>query len=337
MAVSIFKYFSKDIGIDLGTANTIIYASKRGFVLNEPSVIAYQRGAVYKVGKAAKEMIGKTHNELEVVRPLADGVISDFRAGDDLIKTFIKNVGISRLLINRVVIGVPTGITPVEQNAVLESALTAGARKAYLIREPMAAAVGLGLDVFGSKAHMIVDIGGGTTDIAVINYGGIVLDNTLRIAGDEMNEALQAYLKTHFHLHIGELTAEHIKINYGALCNHVSGIDLPVRGIDHNNRLPRELLIKDSLFEKALQHVLESIVEAIKKTLDELPPELAGDLIEHGIVLTGGGALLKGLDQYLREKIGLAVSFPDNALYCVAEGTRKILEDFNTYRSLLQS
>ncbi len=331
-----FKKIFKDIGIDLGTANTIIYVADRGYVINEPSYIAYNTdGSILSVGNQAKLMTGKVHAGIRVVRPLADGVISDFRAGKDMIRTFIHNVGLPRFLIYNAVIGVPSGITPVEQRAVLDSAISAGARHAFLIKEPMAAAIGLGLDPFGPQAHMIVDIGGGTTDIAVITYGGLIVDNTLRIAGDEMNEALTAYLKNHIKLHVGEQTVEHMKIEYGEVGQHDLKVEFSVRGLDHISRLPRKVTVSADLFNDALKNVLNSIVGAIRKALDNLPPELSSDLIDHGIILTGGGALLRGLDQYLRDAIGLPVTFPDNAMYCVAEGTRRILTDLKKYKSLL--
>ena len=331
-----FKKIFGDIGIDLGTANTIIYVTNRGYVVNEPSYIAYEGNhRVRAVGNEAKQMAGKVHAGIRVVRPLADGVISDFQAGDDMIRTLIRNVGLPRFLINHAVIGVPSGITPVEQKAVLDSALAAGARRAFLVKEPLAAAIGLGLDPFGSQAHMIVDIGGGTTDIAVISYGGLVVDNTLRIAGDEMNEALTAYFKNHIKLHVGEQTIEQIKIEHGIVGNHGSNKQFSVSGLDHITRLPRQVTVSCDIFNYALKDILRSIVQGIRKALDELPPELASDLIDHGIVLTGGGALLKGLDRYLSEQTGLPVTFPDNALFCVAEGTRRILEDLKKYRPLL--
>ena len=337
MALQIFKHIFRDIGIDLGTANSIIYVNDRGFVLNQPSVIAYNHNKIFAIGDEAKKMMGKAHPHIRVVRPLADGVISDFKAGEDMIKSYMQQAGIPRFLINKAVIGVPTGITSVEKRAVVDSALAAGARKAFLIAEPMAAAIGLGLDVLGDHTHMIVDIGGGTTDIAIISYGGIVLDNTLRIAGDEMNEALISYFKNQHQLHVGLLTAEKIKIDFGTIDPEVEEDYFPVRGIDHQSRLPRELLISNTVFEVALQSVMNSIVETIHQTLDELPPELASDLIDYGIVLTGGGALLRGIDQYLRNRIKIPVNYPDNALFCVAEGTRRILQDMKKYKPLLSN
>ena len=331
-----FPKIFADIGVDLGTANTIVYVDSKGYVVNEPSVIAYKKpSTLLKIGKEAKEMLGRTHKDIKVIRPLADGVIADFVAGEHLVKEFIKKAGIPRFLVNKIVIGVPTGITSVEKKAVVESAESAGARKVFLVAEPMAAAIGVGLNVLGSGASMIVDIGGGTTDIAIINYGGIVIDNTLRIAGDEMNEAIIRHLKNVYHLRIGEKTAEDIKIQYGIISNEHQPISFSVKGIDHQRGLPRQIELTSNFFDEAFSEILESIVNAIISALDQLPPELAGDIIDCGIILTGGGALLRGLDDYIRERVNIPVSKPENALFCVAEGTKKILESFDNYQSVL--
>lgn len=332
----LFPHIFKNIGIDLGTANTIVYLQKKDFVLNEPSVIAFtDRGVLRALGKEAREMLGKTHPGLKVMRPMADGVISDFVAAEQMIKGFIRLTGIPRILLNRMIVGVPTGITSVEKKAVIDSALSAGAHRAFLIAEPMSAAIGIGLDVLGSEAAMIVDIGGGTTDIAVINYGGIVLDNTLRIAGDELNEALIRHFKNHFHLKIGLQSAERLKIEHGIAHESAAGESFEVRGIDIQSHLPRRITISPLMFLEAFSFILKTIANTIVMTLEELPPDLASDLIDRGIILSGGGALLKGLDTYLREKIKIPVSIPDDALFSVAQGTRKIIEDFKRYEPLL--
>lgn len=333
--LKIFRRFFTNIGIDLGTANTIVYVADKGFVVNEPSVIAYKsRGNVIAIGKEAKDMFGKTHDRITVIRPLADGVIADFVAGEELIKSFIRLAEIPPFFINDIVIGVPTGVTSVEKRAVIESAESAGARRVYLVAEPMAAAIGVGINVLGSNACMIVDIGGGTTDIAVINYGGIIIDNTIRIAGDEMNEAIIRYVKNTYNLRIGESTAERIKIEYGVVGDQ-PGVDFQIKGLDAQSGLPKQIDVKGQLFKEALKDVLNTMMNAILTTLDKLPPELASDVIDRGIILTGGGSLLKGLDSYVRDIVNLPVSRPGNALYCVAEGTRKILDNFEMFKPVL--
>lgn len=328
----------KNIGIDLGTANTIVYLQQKEFVLNEPSVIAFtDRGVLRALGKEAREMMGKTHPGLKVMRPMADGVISDFVAAEQMIKGFIRLTGVPRFLLNRMVVGVPSGITSVEKKAVIDSAHSAGARRTFLIAEPMAAAIGIGLDVLGSEAAMIVDIGGGTTDIAVINYGGIVLDNTLRIAGDELNEALIRHFKNQYHLKIGLQSAEKIKILHGIAHEEVAGESFEVQGIDIQNHLPRRIEVSPLMFLDAFSFILQTIADTVITTLEELPPDLATDLIDRGIILSGGGSLLKGLDIYLREQIKIPVSIPDNALFSVAQGTQKIIEEFSRFESILMN
>lgn len=331
----ILKNIFTNIGVDLGTANTIVYVDNKGFVINEPSIIAYKNpNTVICVGSEAKEMFGKTHSGITVIRPLADGVIADFVAGEEMIKAFIKQAEIPRFFIKDIVVGVPTGVTSVEKRAVIESAELAGARRVHLVSEPMAAAIGVGINVLGSNACMIIDIGGGTTDIAVINYGGIVVDNTIRIAGDEMNEAIIRHAKNAFNMRIGEMTAERLKIEYGAV-GETPEVEFMLKGLDVQTGLPRQIDVTTGFFREALKDVLNTMVNSILTTLDKLPPELATDVIDRGIILTGGGALLKGLDTYLRDIVNLPVSKPGNALFCVAEGTRKILEDFNTYKSVM--
>ena len=335
-----FSGIFKNLGMDLGTANTIIYAYDKGYIVNEPSVIAYKNGSsagykVLSIGFEAKKMLGKTGREIKVIRPLADGVIADFVAGEAMIRSFIKRANVPSFLLNRMIVGVPTGITSVEKKAIIDSALTAGARKVYLVYEPMAAAIGVGMDVLGQHANMIVDIGGGTTDIAVINYGGIVVDNTLRLASDEMNEAIIRYMKNTYYLEIGELTAEKIKIEHGIAFRDCDEKRFTVTGIDHRTGLPRELNLSNCIFVDAFSGVISAITNAIIGTLDQLPPELAGDIVDRGIVLTGGGSLLRGLDEYLRERLNLPVNVAPNALFSVAEGTRKILESFDVYSTVL--
>lgn len=331
-----FPHFYKNMGIDLGTANTIVCVTETGTLVNEPSVIAFNRkGELHTLGLEAKKMMGKTHAGLHVSRPMADGVIADFTAAEQMIKGFIRRAGVPRFFINKMVLGVPTGITSVEKKAVIDSAVLAGARKAYLIAEPMAAAIGVGLDVLGRDAAMIVDIGGGTTDIAVMNYGGIVLDNTLRIAGDEMDEAVVRFFKNRYHLRIGLQSAERLKIEYGIAHKKFSGASFEVKGIDIETNLPRRILVDNTVFLEIFAMILKTIANAVLAALEQIPPDLAGDLIDRGIILSGGGALLKGLDVFLREKIKIPVSIPDRALFCVADGTRGILKDFKRLEAVL--
>ena len=329
-----FNFFLKNLGIDLGTANTIVYVDGKGYAVNEPSIIAYkENSSILAVGNPAKEMMGRAHQGIKVIRPMADGVIADFEAGEDLIKSFINMAEVPGFLINRVVVGVPSRVTSVEKKAVIESAHAAGARHVYLVSEPMAAAIGMGLDVMGGDAHMIVDIGGGTTDIAVINYGGIVIDNTIRIASDEMDEALVRFMRNRYNLAIGEKTAENIKIHHGTVNGTYTKFE--IRGIDTIDNIPRAITLSSSIFKTAFESVLNTISDAIIETLEQLPPDLAGDIVDRGIIFAGGGSLLRGLDGLLREKLNIPISRPDNALFCVAEGTRKILEDFDAYKSIL--
>jgi len=332
----ITKRLLRNMGIDLGTANTVIFNEGQGYIYNEPSVIAFNDSyTVLEIGSAAKEMLGKAPPNIRVIRPLADGVITDFMAGEAMVRTIIRRSGIPRYMLNRVVIGVPTGITNVEKRAVIESAESAGARQVYLVAEPMAAAIGVGIDVLDKNACMVIDIGGGTTDIAVINYGGIVLDNTIRIAGDELDEAIIRYVKNHYYLNIGTLTAERIKIEHGIAHKEVPQEFLSVKGLDFRQNLPRQISVSNEIFLDAFSGIISAIANAAHSTLERLPPELASDILDRGIILTGGGSLLKGLDIYLRERLRVPVHRPDNALLSVAEGTRKILEDFDRFQPVL--
>lgn len=333
--IKFFRRLFTNIGIDLGTANTIVYVNEKGFVINEPSVIAYKSpNTVIAIGQEAKEMLGKTHKGITAIRPLEDGVIADFIAGEQMVKSFIRLSEIPRFFINNIIIGVPTGVTSVEKRAVIESAQSAGARKVFLVSEPMAAAIGVGLNVLGTNASMIVDIGGGTTDIAVINYGGIVVDNTIRVAGDEMNEAVMRFVKNNYNLRIGETSAERIKMDYGYVGDH-DPVEFEIKGLDIQSGLPRVEYVDSSIFDYVFKDVINTMVNSILATLDKLPAELAADVIDRGIILTGGGALLGGLDKHLRDIVNLPVSRPDNALFCVAEGARKILENFEMYKPVL--
>ena len=333
---SLLNYVFTNLGIDLGTANTVVFAERKGYVVNQPSVIAFNKNyQMIAYGTEAKEMLGKTGDQIKVLRPLADGVIADFVAGEEMVKAFIRSASIPKYRIGRIVMGVPTGITEVEKVAVIESAEQAGAREVYLIAEPMAAAIGIGIDVKGKDAHMIVDIGGGTTDIAVINYGGIVVDNTIRIAGDELNEAIIRYFKMKYNMRIGETTAERLKISFGTVSDKYNGQAVTIKGLDVQNGLPRQLILTNSCFVEATKDVVETIISAIMNTLEKLPAELVNDLVDRGIILTGGGSLLTGLSEVISEKTSLPVSVADNALFSVAEGTRLILDDFKKYHDIL--
>ncbi|MBD3223702.1 MAG: rod shape-determining protein MreB [Caldithrix sp.] len=330
-------HFLKNIGIDLGTANVVIYVQGRGYVINEPALIAYLAGGKEKiVGREVMDMQGREHRELRVLQPLANGVIADFQASEDMIRGFIEQARLPKFLLNRIVVGVPSGITAVEENGVHESAVKAGGKHVHLIEEPMAAAVGIGLDVFGGKASMIVDIGGGTTDIAVINYGGIVVDETVRIAGYDLNNALINFLKNEYHLEIGRLTAEQVKLRYGKFGPSIPEQMFSVNGLDLINKLPRKLQLSNSIFDNAFRAVIQAITKAIFKTLEQLPPDLSEDILDHGMIITGGGSLLRGFDQYLRDLLGFPVSRPSNPLLTVAEGTRKILDNYDLYHPLLR-
>jgi rod shape-determining protein MreB len=332
----IFRYLFTNLGIDLGTANTVVFADRKGYVVNQPSVIAFGKNAdVVAFGAEAKEMLGKTGDLIKVIRPLADGVIADFIAGEEMVKAFIRSASVSKYRIGKIVMGVPTGITEVEKLAVIDSAEQAGAREVYLIPEPMAAAVGIGLDIKGKDAHMIVDIGGGTTDIAVITYGGMVVDNTIRIAGDEMNEAIVRFIKQKYRMRIGEASAERLKIDFGTVSEKYNGSAVTIKGLDSQTGLPRQIVLPSSFFIEALGDVINTVVSAIFHTLEKLPAELVSDIVDRGIILTGGGALLNGLADHICEKTALPVSIADNALFSVAEGTRIILDNFQNYATVL--
>ncbi len=325
-----------DLGIDLGTANTIVWAKKRGFIINQASYITLnQKYQMVALGNAAKEMMGKTASFLKVIRPLADGVITDFEAGSSLIRGFIGSAKISRFRIGRVVMGVPTGINQVEKRAMIEAAKSAGSKEVFLIAEPMAAAIGLGLDVKGKEANMIVDIGGGTTDIAVINYGGIVVDNTIGIAGDELDIAIMAYLRREYNLKIGEITAEKLKIQFASLLEKIDSKVFHLKTLDYISGSAKKVEFPVVLFKNVLGQIIGRIISAILHVLEILPAELSSDIIERGIILTGGGALLPGLDALIQKKTNLHVTVPDNPLYTVAMGTREVLSDFNYYEEIL--
>lgn len=324
--------FSSDIGIDLGTANTLVYVKDRGIVLREPSVVAVQQGTkrVLAVGDEAKRMLGRTPGNIVAVRPLKDGVISDFEITEEMLKQFIKKVHKGRRFFAprpRVVIAVPSGITEVEKRAVRESAYHAGARLVTLIEEPMAAAIGVGLPVQEAAGNMIVDIGGGTTEVAIISLAGIVFSRSIRVAGDELDESIVNYMKRAYNLVIGERTSEEIKIKIGSAYPLEKETSIEVRGRDLVAGLPKTLTVTSQEIREALMDPISTIVESVRISLERCPPELSADLVERGIVLAGGGALLRGLDRLIAEETGLPVYVAEDPLSAVAEGTGKVLQE----------
>jgi len=322
--------FSNDIGIDLGTASTLVYQKGEGIVLCEPSVVAIERGTshVLAVGEEAKRMLGRTPGNIVAIRPMKDGVIADFEITEAMLRYFIKKVHHRHVLVRpRIVIAIPSGITEVEKRAVKDSAERAGAREVFLIEEPVAAAIGVGLPIQEPIGNMIIDIGGGTTEIAVISLAGIVFSKSIRIAGDEMDLAVIEYLKKTYNLMIGERTAEDIKIKIGSAYPLEEEMALEVKGRDLVAGLPKTVTITSEEVREALQEPLRAILEITKVSLERTPPELASDLIEHGIVMAGGGSLLRGLDKLISEETGLPVHVADDPLTAVACGTGKVLDE----------
>lgn len=335
--MGIFKLFSKDMGIDLGTANTLVYVKGKGIVLREPSVVAIEneRKTVLAVGEEAKKMIGRTPGNIVAIRPMKDGVIADFDITQNMLKYFIRKVYSRKTLVSpRVVVCVPSGVTEVEKRAVEEAALQAGAREAYLIEEPMAAAFGAGLPVEEPTGSMVVDIGGGTTEVAIISLGGIVTAKSIRVGGDELDEAIIQYIKRQYNLMIGERTAEEVKITVGSAYPREVEERMLIRGRDLVSGLPKTLEITSSEILGALKEPVSQIIDAIKYTLEKTPPELAADIMEIGIMLTGGGALLDGLDQLVIKETGMPVQIAEEPLDCVGLGTGKMIEEIDTFRSV---
>jgi len=332
--------FSNDIGIDLGTANTLVYVRDRGIVLREPSVVAIQSGTnrVLAVGEEAKRMLGRTPSSIVAVRPLKGGVIADFEITEAMLRYFIRKVHNRRKMVRpRVIVAVPSGITEVEKRAVKDSALRAGAREVYLIEEPMAAAIGVNLPVQEPAGNMIVDIGGGTTEVALISLAGIVISRSVRVGGDEMDEAIAQYLKRVYNLMIGERTAEEIKISIGSAYPMEQEMSIEVKGRDLVTGLPKTLNITSEEVREALQEPVSTIVDAIRITLERCPPELAADLVDRGMVLAGGGALLRGIDRLIAESTGLPVHIADDPLSAVAEGTGVVLHELSFLRKVASS
>jgi len=335
---NVLTFLGRDLAVDLGTANTLVYVRGRGIVLNEPSVVALNtnNGQVVAVGVEAKRMIGRTPGNIVAVRPLKDGVIADFDVTERMLRYFIQKVHRrTRMAKPRIVVAVPSGITGVEQSAVKEAGHQAGARKVYIIEEPMAAAIGAGLPVNEPTGNMVVDIGGGTTEVAVISLGGIVTSQSIRIAGDELDQAIITFGKKEHSMMIGERTAEEIKLALGSAYPSKDEPHAEIRGRDLVSGLPKTVLISAGDVRKAMDEPLNLIIDAVKTTLDKCPPELAGDVMDRGIALTGGGALLRGLDQRIREETGMPVHIADSPLDSVALGTGKCVEDFDTLRQVL--
>ncbi len=334
--------FSRDLGIDLGTANTLVYVKGKGVIIREPSVVALRdnKQDVLAVGNEAKRMIGRTPGNIIAVRPMKDGVIADFDVTETMIRYFItKAHKRSRLVRPRIIICVPSGVTEVEKRAVLDAATHAGAREAYTIEEPMAAAFGAGLPVHEPTGNMVVDIGGGTTEVAVISLGGIVSSRSIRVGGDEMDESIIHYIKKKYKLMIGERTAEEIKMEIGTALSDESIEEKvkEVRGRDLVTGLPKTLEITSKEIREALKDPVTSIIEAVKYTLEQTPPELSSDIMDRGIILTGGGALLEGLDKLLIKETQMPVHIADEPLDCVVKGTGIVLEEIKTLKSVLQS
>jgi rod shape-determining protein MreB len=337
MAFGILNFLSNDVGIDLGTANTLIFIKSRGIVVNEPSIVAIEEnsGKVVAVGQEAREMFGRTHREIITIRPLKDGVIADFEATEVMIREFIKKAKVNRISIGKIVVSVPSGITEVEKRAVRDSAERAGAREVYLVAEAMASAIGIGLQIEKPMGNMIVDIGGGTCEIAVISLGGIVLHTSIRIAGDEMNESIVQYFKKNYNLLIGEKTAEMLKCEVGSVMPLDGEITTQVKGRDLIDGIPKTVEVNSAEIREALMDPVNTIVESIRLTLERTPPELASDILDHGIIVTGGGALLRKLDDLVQKETQLPVNIAEDPLTAVVRGTGMILSDFNRYIKVL--
>lgn len=330
--MGIFSVLSKDMGIDLGTANTLVYIKGKGIVIREPSVVAIQTetNRVLAVGEEAKRMIGRTPGNIVAIRPLKDGVIADFDITQSMLRYFIKRAFSGRSLFQpRVVVCVPSGVTEVERRAVEEATINAGAKDAYLIEEPMAAAIGAGLPVHEPTGSLVVDIGGGTTEVAVISLGGIVTSKSIRVGGDELDESIISYVKKEYSLMIGERTAEEVKITIGSANANNKETKMNIRGRDLVSGLPKTIEISSKEICEAMREQVYGILDAIKSTLEKTPPELAADIMESGIMLTGGGALLDGLDKLIAIETGMPVNIAENPLDCVALGTGKALDSID--------
>ncbi|MDE3258909.1 MAG: rod shape-determining protein [Gemmatimonadota bacterium] len=338
MALFLSRLLSNDIGIDLGTANTLVYVKGQNIVVDEPSVVALERNShkPLAIGSHAKQMMGRQNPDIEVIRPLRNGVIADFDVTEEMLRHFIRKVQKNRLLVRpRIVICVPSGVTAVEMRAVRESAERAGAREVYIITEPMAAAIGIGLPVEEAMGSMVIDIGGGTTEIAVIALSGIVTSRSIKTAGDGMNQAIITMLRRKHNLLVGERSAEQIKCEIGSAGKLDSEFQHPCRGLDTVSFIPKTIVVDSVEIREALNGTVTSILEAVRQTLEQTPPELAADILDRGIIMTGGGALLRGLDRRLMEETGLPVIVADDPLTCVVRGTGRVLENIDQYQKML--
>jgi rod shape-determining protein MreB len=335
--MGLFSLFSSDLAIDLGTANTLIYLRGKGIVLNEPSIAAFDRNTkkIIAIGNEAREMLGRTHSDITVIRPLRDGVIADFEIAEGMLREFIKKIHSGFMPSRRIVVAVPSGVTEVEKRAVRDSAEHAGAKEVHLIEEPMAAAIGVGMDVDGAFGNMIVDIGGGTTEIAVIALSGIVEKISIRIAGDELNNAIVRSFKQNHNLLVGERTAEAIKCEVGSAMPLNEECDIEVKGRDLVNGIPKTVVGSSAEIREAMSEGVQQIVDAIRQTLERTPAELSADILDHGIMLSGGGALIKGLDERIRLETSLPVHIAEDPLAAVVRGTGKVLDDMNHYMKVL--
>jgi rod shape-determining protein MreB len=335
--------FSSDLAVDLGTANTLVIVKGKGIVINEPSVVAvktekYGQQRVLAVGREAKEMVGKTPGNIKAIRPMKDGVIADFDMTEKMIRKFIEKAhGRTSLISPRIIICIPYGLTQVERKAVRESAMSAGAREVYLIDEPMAAAIGAGIDIREPKGNLIVDIGGGTTEIGVISLGGLVLCRSLRVAGDKIDRAIMDYVKRKYNLLIGERISEDIKINIGTAMPLAQELKMIVNGRDQVEGLLTSLELSSEDAREAMRDPLKEILEAIRDALENMPPDLAGDIVNNGVILTGGGALIRQLDRYISETIKIPVYVADEPLLCVARGTGRALEEIDQLHELFDN
>jgi rod shape-determining protein MreB len=333
-------FLGRDMAVDLGTANTLVYVRGRGIVLNEPSVVAINtaNSAILAVGAEAKRMIGRTPSHIRAIRPLKDGVIADFDITEKMLRYFIQKVHHRRFMAKpRVVVCVPSGITGVEQRAVEEATISAGARAAFIIEEPMAAAIGAGLPIHEPSGNMVVDIGGGTTEVAVISLGGIVTSSSIRVGGDELDEAIIQHVKKEYSVALGERTAEAIKIAVGSAFPTADDMIAEIKGRDLVSGLPKTIHIAAEEVRRAIEEPVNAIIDAVKNTLDRCPPELAADVMDKGIVLTGGGALLKGMDERLKHETGMPIHVAESPLSCVAIGSGKCLEEFEVLKRVLVS
>jgi len=337
MGLTFLNFFSSDIGIDLGTANTLIYVKDKGIVVNEPSIIALEEntGRVVAVGSEAQQMLGRTHKDITTIRPLKDGVIADFEATEIMIRELIRSANVNRMMIGKIIVCVPSGITEVEKRAVRDSAERAGAREVDLVAEAMASAIGVGLEINEPMGNMIVDIGGGTSEVAVISLNGIVNHTSIRVGGDEMNEAIIQYFKKQHNLLIGEKTAENIKCSIGSAAPFEEELKAEIKGRDLIDGIPKTIEIDSAQIREALDDSVGTIVEAIKLSLERTPPELASDILDCGIILSGGGSLLKNFDERLRRDTSMAIHIAEDPLTCVARGCGKILDEPEKYEKAI--